>query len=62
VKYRRRQAKQLTDNLKAVAQRINDSNNTVGVLLHDQRSAANLRATVENLQFGTQKFDEDMEA
>jgi phospholipid/cholesterol/gamma-HCH transport system substrate-binding protein len=34
----------------------------VGVLLHDQQSADNLRATMENLQSGTQKFDEDMEA
>ena len=55
-------AKELTNNLKAVTQKINDSSNTVGVLLHDQQSADNLRATMENLQSGTQKFDEDMEA
>jgi phospholipid/cholesterol/gamma-HCH transport system substrate-binding protein len=55
-------AKELTNNLKTVSQKINDSSNTVGVLLHDQPTADNLRATIENLQSGTQKFDEDMEA
>jgi phospholipid/cholesterol/gamma-HCH transport system substrate-binding protein len=55
-------AKVLTGNLKTVTEKINDSSNTVGVLLHDQQAAANLKATVENLQSGTKKFDEDMEA
>jgi len=55
-------AKELTDNLRTVSQEITDSSNTVGVLLHDQQTADNLRATIENLQSGTQKFDEDMEA
>jgi phospholipid/cholesterol/gamma-HCH transport system substrate-binding protein len=55
-------AKELTNNLKTVTQKINDSTNTVGVLLHDQQTADNFRATIENLQSGTQKFDEDMEA
>jgi phospholipid/cholesterol/gamma-HCH transport system substrate-binding protein len=55
-------ARELTNNLKTVSQKINDSSNTVGVLLHDQQTADNLRATIENLQSGTQKFDEDMEA
>ena len=55
-------AKELTSNLKAVTEKINDSSNTVGVLLHDQQTATNLRAMIENLQSGTKKFDEDMEA
>jgi len=55
-------AKELTNNLKTVSQKINDSSNTVGVLLHDQGTADNLRTTIENLQSGTQKFDENMEA
>ena len=55
-------AKELTGNLKTVTEKINDSSNTVGVLLHDQQAATNLRAMIENLQSGTKKFDEDMEA
>jgi phospholipid/cholesterol/gamma-HCH transport system substrate-binding protein len=55
-------AKQLTANVRTVTERINDSTNTVGVLLHDQQAAANLRATMENIQAGTEKFDQDMEA
>ena len=55
-------AKELTNNLKEVTQKINDSTNTVGVLLHDQQAASNLKSTTENLQAGTEKFNEDMEA
>ncbi|HEY0434572.1 MAG TPA: MCE family protein, partial [Chitinophagaceae bacterium] len=55
-------ARSITENLRAVAQKINDSSNTVGVLLHDQKAADNLKATVENLQQGTKKFDQNMEA
>lgn len=55
-------AKELTNNLKEVTQKINDSTNTIGVLLHDQQAASNLKSTTENLQSGTEKFNEDMEA
>src|SRR5438552_1586174 len=55
-------AKELTNNLNDVSYKLKDSSNLAGVLLHDQQSAANLRVTVENLQSGTKKFDEDMEA
>jgi phospholipid/cholesterol/gamma-HCH transport system substrate-binding protein len=55
-------AKVLTANLADVTQKIQDSANTAGVLLNDERTAANLKATIENLQSGTKKFDEDMEA
>ena|SRR5215204_2142451 len=55
-------AKELTDNLSEVSYRMRDSSNLAGVVLQDQESAAKLRATVENLQAGTKKFDENMEA
>ena len=57
-----RNAKELTDNLSEVSYKLKDSSNLAGVVLHDQMTADNLRATVQNLQSGTKKFDEDMEA
>ena len=55
-------AKKLTDNLSQVSYRIRDSSNLAGVVLQDTASAAKLRATVDNLQAGTKKFEENMEA
>ena len=55
-------AKELTDNLSQVSYRMRDSSNLAGVVLQDKESANKLRATVENLQLGTKKFEENMEA
>jgi phospholipid/cholesterol/gamma-HCH transport system substrate-binding protein len=55
-------AKELTNNLKDVSKNIKDSSNLAGVVFNDSLTANNLRLTVENLQAGTKKFDENMEA
>ncbi len=59
-------ANQVLGNLSAASnslnQGISDPNNAVGVLLHDKETAANIKATIQNLQAGTQKLDENMEA
>lgn len=55
-------AKSLTDNLNEVSYKLRDSSNLAGVVFQDQATADNLRATVENLQLGTKKFEENMEA
>ncbi|MFL5742799.1 MAG: MlaD family protein [Flavisolibacter sp.] len=55
-------ARQLTNNLKDVSYRLRDSSNLAGVVFQDQNTASNLRTAVENIQSGTKKFDEDMEA
>jgi len=55
-------AKELTNNLKYVSYHIKDSSNLAGVVFNDTATASNLRLTVENLQAGTKKFDENMEA
>ncbi|MEO8108848.1 MAG: MlaD family protein [Ginsengibacter sp.] len=34
----------------------------VGVLLHDQQAAANIKASLQNLQSGTKKLNDDLEA
>jgi len=43
-------------------QGINNSNGTLGALLHDKQTADNLKQTIENLSLGTKKLDENMEA
>jgi phospholipid/cholesterol/gamma-HCH transport system substrate-binding protein len=55
-------AKDLTKNLQEVSYRLRDSSNLAGVVFQDQKTAANLRLSVENIQAGTKKFDENMEA
>ena len=41
---------------------LNNSNAPVGMLLHDEQAASNLKVTLQNLQSGTKKLDEDLEA
>ena len=55
-------AKALTKNLEDVSYRLKDSSNLAGVVFQDRATAENLRLTVGNLQAGTKKFDENMEA
>ena len=41
---------------------IHNTSTPVGVLLNDQQAASNIKATLNNLQSGTQKLNEDLEA
>jgi len=41
---------------------LNNKNTTIGMLLHDEDAAANIRVTLQNLQTGSQKLDDDLEA
>ncbi|MBS1628819.1 MAG: MCE family protein [Bacteroidetes bacterium] len=49
-------------NIQAATEKLNDPNSPLGLLLRDSAAAANLRSTLHNLNSGTDKFDEDMEA
>ncbi len=49
-------------NIQAATDKLNDPNSPLGLLLRDSTAAANLRSTLNNLNSGTDKFDEDMEA
>lgn len=55
-------ANEVAKNLRAFTNTLKDSAGIAGVLLHDTAAASNLKATFENLQAGTHKFDENMEA
>jgi phospholipid/cholesterol/gamma-HCH transport system substrate-binding protein len=51
-----------TDSLKLFIQRLNNQEGTLHTLLSDSIMAKNLRETIANLNKGTAKFDENMEA
>lgn len=56
----------VVNNLQATSQNVNqrltDPSTPAGLLLNDKETAADLRATIRNLQTSTQKLDENMEA
>ena len=55
-------ANAVVDNLNATTARLNSDDGPVGVLLNDEVAAANIQSTLMNLQAGTKKLDENMEA
>ncbi len=55
-------AKSFTLNLKTVSDQLRTDNNAAGVLLNDQEAAEDLKAILENLNSGSRKLDEDLEA
>ncbi len=55
-------ANAFTDQLKTVGEQLNNRNNTLGLLLYDQQAAARLRNTLDNLNTGSVKLNEDLEA
>ena len=46
----------------SIQQKLNDNTSPVGVLLNDKQMAEEIKATIRNLQAGSQKLDENMEA
>ena len=59
-------SKSIMDNLKTSTntfnEGLNNKNAPVGMLLHDEQAATNIKITLKNLQSGTKKLDEDLEA
>lgn len=54
--------KRITGNVEDVSRRLDSTGSPIGVLLNDQEAGKNLQTTLYNLQSGTQKLDEDLEA
>ena len=55
-------ASEVANNFKEVSATINSNNSPVGVLLNDPQAAADLKTILSNLNSGTEKLDENMEA
>jgi phospholipid/cholesterol/gamma-HCH transport system substrate-binding protein len=51
-----------SNNVREVSTNLSSSNSPVGVLLNDQQAGKDLKVLLANLQSGSQKLDENMEA
>jgi phospholipid/cholesterol/gamma-HCH transport system substrate-binding protein len=51
-----------TNNLKTASDKFNRTDNAVGVLLNDPKAAAQIQSTIQNLQAGSIKLNDDLEA
>lgn len=51
-----------SDNLNRASEKLNNTNSPLGVLLTDQETATNLRATLRNLNSGSALLNEDLKA
>ncbi|MEO6037456.1 MAG: MlaD family protein [Saprospiraceae bacterium] len=54
--------KTASSNLSQASASLDDRNSPLGILLYDQQSATHLKATLRNLEGGSQKLDEDLRA
>ncbi|MCE7041469.1 MlaD family protein [Dyadobacter sp. CY312] len=53
----------MVNNLKTTTESLNSNKTSpLGVLLHDEKTASNLKGTLQNLESSTEKLDENMEA
>lgn len=55
-------AEKLAANLNAASAKLNDTDNVAGLLLNDANTASQIKAIVSNLQLGSKKLDENLEA
>ncbi len=55
-------ANAFTSQLKTAGDQLNNHNNTLGLLLYDQASASRLKNTLDNLNTGSVKLNDDLEA
>ena len=54
--------KRIAGNIENVSRHLDSTGSPIGVLLNDEEAGWNLKMTLDNLQMGTKKLDEDLEA
>jgi len=52
----------LTQNLNKASNKLNSTDNVLGILLNDKASATKVQTSINNLQQGTVKLNDDLEA
>lgn len=52
----------LTENLNKASAKLNQSDNAVGILLNDQKTAEQVKSIMKNMETSSQKLDENLEA
>jgi len=54
--------RRITSNIENVSRHLDSTGSPIGVLLNDEEAGWNLKMTLDNLQMGSRKLDEDLEA
>ncbi len=54
--------RRITSNIENVSRHLDSTGSPIGILLNDEEAGWNLKMTLDNLQMGSKKLDEDLEA